>query len=313
MARPIRIEYEGACYHVTARGNERKEIFQNDQDRELFLKTLKEMLSTFGAVLHVYCLMPNHYHLVIQTPRGNLSHAMGWFQSTYTNRYNRRHRRSGHLFQGRYKAHLVQADAYARQLVPYIHLNPVRPRDKRAVIPSGRYPAFQIYSWSSHLTYAGKKKAPPWLSLDWLSYWGTNPGQAKRRYLEEIRQYFGQIVTSPWENLRGGLVLGNDQLWEKVQNLVSVKNAQHEIRWNERQEKRQIEDQINRLIQKEKDFRVQLWIRVRLGGQRLADIAREQGYRDGSGVYRVISRLEAVAQQNRSLKNRLDKLRKFCQ
>lgn len=124
MARPIRIEFEGALYHVTARGNERRAIFRSDADRALFLETLGECIAQFGLILHTYCLMRNHYHLVVETPRANLSRALGWLQTTYTIRFNRRHRRSGHLFQGRFKAHLVEADSYAMELLRYIHLNP---------------------------------------------------------------------------------------------------------------------------------------------------------------------------------------------
>ena len=108
------------------------------------------MCDRFGVVIHIWCLMPNHYHLVVQTPRANLSAAMGWFQTTYTIRFNARHRRSGHLFQGRFKAHLVEADAYAMELIKYIHLNPVRPKDKRRAIPVDRKAALLRYRWSSH-------------------------------------------------------------------------------------------------------------------------------------------------------------------
>jgi REP element-mobilizing transposase RayT len=101
MARPIRIEFAGAVYHVMARGNERRAIFFDDQDRRRFLETLAQMADQFGVRVHAYCLMPNHYHLIVETPRANLSRAIGWLQVTYTVRFNRRHRRSGHLFQGR--------------------------------------------------------------------------------------------------------------------------------------------------------------------------------------------------------------------
>ncbi|MBI5394427.1 MAG: transposase, partial [Verrucomicrobia bacterium] len=130
MARPIRVEYEGAVYHVMARGNERRAIFHSDADRQLFLQTVAGMVLQFGVLLHVYCLMPNHYHLVVETPQGNLSRAIGWLQVTYTVRFNARHRRSGHLFQGRFKAQLVEADDYGQELVRYVHLNPVRSRRK---------------------------------------------------------------------------------------------------------------------------------------------------------------------------------------
>jgi REP element-mobilizing transposase RayT len=113
-----------------ARGNERKAVFRDDQDRQRFLDTLAELVERFGVRLHAYCLMPNHYHLLLETPQPNLSQAVGWLQVTYTVRFNRRHRRSGHLFQGRFKAQLIEADEYAQGLVEYVHLNPVRPRRK---------------------------------------------------------------------------------------------------------------------------------------------------------------------------------------
>src|SRR5258708_28566693 len=138
MARPIRVEFPGAVYHVTARGNERRRTFRDDADRRQFLATLGQAAAENGLRVHGFCLMPNHYHLLVETPRGNLSRAIGWLQTTYTIRFNHRHRRSGHLFQGRFKAHLVEADSYSMELLRYVHLNPVRPRDKSAPVPVER-------------------------------------------------------------------------------------------------------------------------------------------------------------------------------
>jgi REP element-mobilizing transposase RayT len=120
MARPLRVEYPGAVYHVTARGNERRKTFRDDLDRQCFLETLVEAVEQFGLRLHGFCLMPNHYHLLVETPQANLSRGIGWLQTTYSVRFNRRHRRSGHLFQGRFKAHLVEADSYAKTLLRYL-------------------------------------------------------------------------------------------------------------------------------------------------------------------------------------------------
>jgi REP element-mobilizing transposase RayT len=111
MARPVRVEFEGAVYHVAARGNERRAVFRDDKDRKRFVETLGEMVERFSLRVHAYCLMPNHYHLVVGTPLGNLSQAVGWLQVTYTVRFNRQWRRSGHLFQGRFKTQLVGAEA----------------------------------------------------------------------------------------------------------------------------------------------------------------------------------------------------------
>src|SRR5882757_9477442 len=169
MARPIRVEFEGAVYHVTARGNERRRIYRSDGDRTRFLETLAETVKEHGLRVHGYCLMPNHYHLLVETPRGNLSRAIGWLQTTYTIRFNHRYRRSGHLLQGRFKAQLVEANNYAMELLRYVHLNPVRPRNKAQAVPAERRGALNVYRWSSHGAYGGRIAAPEWLCTDWLS------------------------------------------------------------------------------------------------------------------------------------------------
>src|SRR5579871_2666826 len=208
MARPIRVEFEGAGYHVTARGNERRRIYRSDEDRQRFLLALEEATQEHGLRIHGYCLMPNHYHLLVETPRGNLSRAIGWLQTTYWVRFNHRYRRSGHLFQGRFKAHLVETDSYAMTLLRYVHLNPVRPRDKTAAIPAERRAAFAEEPWSSHWAYAGRKPAPVSLCTDWLGFFASIRREAQRRYRRFVDEAFGTIIESPWDHLRMGLVLG---------------------------------------------------------------------------------------------------------
>ena len=126
MARPLRICYPGAFYHITARGNERKAIFKSNQDRVKFLSYLETAYKRYGALIHGYCLMDNHYHLLLETPGENLSQVMHHINGAYTTYYNVKRKRSGHLFQGRYKAIVVEKDAYCQELSRYIHLNPVR-------------------------------------------------------------------------------------------------------------------------------------------------------------------------------------------
>ena len=126
MARPLRLLYPGACYHVTARGNERKPIFRDDTDRRRFLERLAAVVARYRLVLHAYVLMRNHYHLLVETSEGNLAAALRQLNGVYTQDFNRRHRRAGHLLQGRYKALVVEKDSYLLELTRYIHLNPVR-------------------------------------------------------------------------------------------------------------------------------------------------------------------------------------------
>ena len=141
-------------------------------DRTLFLETLGQCAGLHRLKVHAYCLMPNHYHLIVETPRANLSAALGWLQTTFTVRFNRRRARSGHLFQGRFKAHLVDADEYALTLLRYVHLNPVRPRVKAAEVSPERWRELSAYPWSSHRAYAGAAPAPDWLTRDWLRRFG---------------------------------------------------------------------------------------------------------------------------------------------
>jgi REP element-mobilizing transposase RayT len=266
MARPIRVEFEGAVYHVTARGNERRLIYRGAADRGRFLETLEEAVQEHGLRIHAYCLMPNHYHLLVETPRGNLSRAIGWLQTTYSIRFNRRHRRSGHLFQGRFKAHLVEADSYAMELLRYVHLNPVRPRDKTLVIPAERREEFSEYPWSSHPVYAGRKPAPSWLCTDWLSFFAPGRKEAQRRYRRFLDDAFGSVVESPWATLRLGLVLGGEEILERARELLRAKPGEDEVRWMARLENgtdRIVAGQI--LAQEQRERAWQVWVRVRLG------------------------------------------------
>lgn len=311
MARPVRVEFENAVYHVTARGNERKDVYRDVADRQRFLETLEEAVGRFGVVVHAYCLLDNHYHLLLQTPRANLTGAIGWLQATYSIRFNRRHKRSGHLFQGRFKAHLVEADQYARQLIKYIHLNPVRPKDKRRPVPLERRAELARYRWSSHRAYAGLGKAdtPAWLCTEWLSYFGRTPKAARAAYRGQIAEMFGQVVPSPWQELRGGLVLGGEALWETARRALADSKGDDEIRWSQRAGVEALAGAIDRLAVEQTDRRLAIWLEVRHGGRQMTDVARRYGYRDGSGVHRVIQRLEARAQEDCQLARTLESLK----
>jgi REP element-mobilizing transposase RayT len=156
MARPIRIEYEGAVYHVTIRGNERKSLFKTDADRERFINALSDSVERYSIRLYLYILMQNHAHFVLATPCGNLSRFMQRFQTAYTVYYNKRHRRSGHLMQGRFGASLVEEDRYILKLSRYVHLNPVFIRANKSKSAAERLSILHAYRWSSYLAYIGK-------------------------------------------------------------------------------------------------------------------------------------------------------------
>ena len=161
MARPFRIEYAGAIYHVMSRGNARQAIFLNDDDRERILKDLEDTVVRCGWELFSYCLMPNHFHLFFRTPRPNLSRGMQRLLSTYANGFAKRHRRPGHVFQGRFKGELVEDESYFWTVSRYIHLNPIRGRR-----PLVNHP--RDFPWSSYRGYADKRKRLSWLAYDIL-------------------------------------------------------------------------------------------------------------------------------------------------
>ncbi len=205
MARPLRIEYPGAYYHVTSRGNERKAIFRDDEDRAKFLELLGRVIEQFYLRLHAYVLMENHYHLLVQTPRGGLNRALRYLNGVYTQSFNRRHRRVGHLFQGRYKAILVDRESYLLELSRYIHLNPWRIRKSEDPF---------TYRWSSLRAYAGATATPPWLTIkEVLGYFG---GKGKKGYKGFVLEGIKRGVKTPWEEVRGQAVIGPQEFVEEV-------------------------------------------------------------------------------------------------
>jgi putative transposase len=195
MARPLRLEFPGAVYHLTSRGNGRQKIFFSDNDRELFLKTLSQVVSRYGWICHAYCLMANHYHLLIETPKANLSLGMRQLNGVYTQSFNRRHRKVGHLFQGRFKAILVEKDSYLLELCRYIVLNPVR------VKGNGQAGAWK---WSSYRATAGSASVAEFLTTDWvLGQFGKSRPTAQKRYRDFVRE---GLASRPWEELRGRFI-----------------------------------------------------------------------------------------------------------
>jgi len=207
MARPLRNEYAGAHYHVMCRGNNGQEIFLTDDGRRLFLATLDEVCGQAGWRIHAYCLMSNHYHLLLETPEANLVRGMKWFQGTYTQRANAMFHRRGHLFQGRYKAIPVQTDplegglSYFRMLSTYIHLNPFRAR----LAGEGCALALEDYRWSSYPFYVGRfRKVPDWLvSAKVLGTWGIEAGpDAGPAYRDRLERYM-RFELDPDAGMRG--------------------------------------------------------------------------------------------------------------
>ena len=204
MARPLRLEFPGAIYHLTGRGNARQKVFFTDADRELFLKTLTGVVRRYHWVCHAYCLMANHYHLLIETPKANLSIGMRQLNGIYTQSFNRRHNRVGHLFQGRFKAILVERESHLLELCRYIVLNPARVKGSAKA---------SSWKWSSYRATAGFASEPGFLRTDWiLEQYGKTRLRAQQQYWEFIRE---GMASQPWDDLKGQIYLGSEAFIEK--------------------------------------------------------------------------------------------------
>lgn len=210
MARPLRLEFSGALYHVTSRGDRREAIYEDDLDREQFLDVLAAVVERFNWRVHAYCLMGNHYHLLVETPDGNLSKGMRQLNGVFTQQSNRRHRRVGHLFQGRFKAILVQKQAYLLEVARYVVLNPVR---------AGMVRRAQDWPWSSYRATLGKATAAGGLFTDGiLSAFGTKRTQALVAYRDFVAA--GKQQPPLWAQLRNQIFLGNDSFVDAMQRRV---------------------------------------------------------------------------------------------
>ena len=206
MARPLRVEYEGAFYHITSRGNERKDIFKSEKDKEKFLNYLERAKEKFEIVVHAYCLLSNHYHLIIETPYANLSKCMQYINSSYTTYYNVKRNRHGHLFQGRYKGILIEVDEYLKVLSRYIHLNPIK---------AGMEKRLGEYKWSSYYYYIEKKKLPVFLKTQHvLDYFGGS----KVRYRKYVEEGVLKDIANPLEKINQWNILGCEGFINMIQN-----------------------------------------------------------------------------------------------
>ncbi len=204
MARPLRLEYAGALYHVTARGDRREDIYRDEVDRQAWLEGLATVCQRFNWGVHAYCQMTNHYHLLVETAEGNLSRGMRQLNGHYTQRFNRRHGLVGHLYQGRYNAIVVQKEAYLLELSRYVVLNPVR---------AGLVRQPEAWPWSSYQASIGMASTPQWLDTHWLlGQFGRQRKKATGAYRDFVME--GQGAPSPLEQTRHQLLLGDDNFIE---------------------------------------------------------------------------------------------------
>ena len=271
MARKLRVQYPGAIYHVMNRGDRREPIFKDDPDRNRFLETLAEACIKAGWQVHAYCLMANHFHLVVETPQASLVAGMKWFLGTYTSRFNRRHKLFGHLFSGRYKALIVEGsgDGYLRTVCDYVHLNPVR---------AGLLTAEQRlndYGWSSYRAYVqAVSKRPVWLRVDrLLGELGIQRDDAagRRRFAEAMEERRRRDEPGEWKSVRRGWFLGGAELKEQLLEQMGRGMGEH----HGGEEKREADEQKAERILGE-ELRRRRWSEADLKQRRKTDAKKVQ-------------------------------------
>ncbi|GLR11223.1 transposase [Chitinimonas prasina] len=279
MARPLRLEFAGALYHITSRGDRREDIYLAEGDRREFLVLLGQVCERFNWRIHAYCLMTNHYHLVVETVEGNLSAGMRQLNGVYTQYFNRTHGRVGHVFQGRYKGILVERDSYLLELSRYVVLNPLR---------AGMVAELIDWPWSSYPAMVGET-TPDWLEVKpLLASFGEEINQARERYCHFVAQGVGR--SSPWGELRGQVFLGSDAFLDQMQvRLSQLASAASSLREIPRAQRRPVGKPLGWYAGQYPERNTAIVEAYRSGGYTLQEVAEYFGLHYAS-VSRIVSR-----------------------
>jgi len=318
MSRPLRIEYPDAWYHVMNRGRRAETIFSDKEDFQMFIEVLKEASALWNLRISAYCLMPNHYHLLVQTPDANIARCMRHINGIYTQRYNRRHGCDGPLLRGRYKSILVSADSYLLQLVRYIHRNPV----KAKIVPS-----LNEYQWSSHRGYLSISKKWDWIYKEFIFRLITNQ---KRKRIKRYREFLAITDDNDISNIIEGkkwpAILGDKKFtdWVKGQYYAIKDNEEITQTKDLSPEPEKIIDTICGFYAvtpddlykvKRGEFNeprnVSIYLTRKLRRETLKDIGARFRMEKYSSVSSVIERLKKQLQKDKKLRERVDKLQKM--
>jgi REP element-mobilizing transposase RayT len=308
MARPLRLEFSGAVYHITARGNAQQAIFDDDVDREKFLHLLGREVQQQNWFCYAYCLMDNHYHLLLETHEANLSQGMRRLNGNYGQSYNFRHGRVGHLLQGRYKSILVERESHLMELCRYVVLNPIR---------ASMVTRVEKWPWSSYQATVGNVKSPDWLAANsLLANFSQRKGTAQNAYAKFVEEGLGR--PSPWEKLRGQIYLGSEKFMEMMQKRVNNEELTN-VSKAQRQPSRPEPDAIITAVSKaysiskakvlqrnhQEAFNAAVYLLRRVGNIPLRRVAEMAGISAGR-----VSQIQA-SMQGRSLPEMLNKLLKL--
>ncbi|OHB66193.1 MAG: hypothetical protein A2V70_12670 [Planctomycetes bacterium RBG_13_63_9] len=318
MARPLRIEFAGALYHVMSRGNERRRIVRDQADYRKRIDWLRRTVETYGWRVSAFVVMPNHDHLLVRTPEPNLSAGMQFLNGSYTGYFNRRHRRVGHLFQGRFKAQLVEQESYLVEVSRYIHLNPVRAKlvDSPQRWPLSSFPGYhqasRALSWVDYRTVLGE--------------FARDEAAARRAYRRFVRAGVEQPPPSPWKDAIGGLILGSEAFLARIRKSLANRSDDAGLPELSRLRERPSLDQIIEVVSSHFGCAATNWcsgkrsndpgravaayLARRRFGYLATEVARRLGYRGPSGVTRAIARVETADPKLRRTMAKLE--RRLC-
>jgi len=315
MVRPLRIEYPGAWYHVMNRGRRGEQVFLEEADYKTFLELLMESVELWNLRIAAFCQMPNHYHLLVQTPDANLSRCMRHINGVYTQRFNRLHQFDGQLFRGRYKAIVVDADSYLLQLVRYIHRNPLR---------AGIVEDLSSYEWSSHRGYVSKLKKWGWLHKDFvLSMLSEDKRQRRRLYREFVAQEDSKEISQVFEKKKLPSILGGEDFIDWIRGHFFEEKKHIEVPESKTLApgREEIKELVCRIYGvREEDLAkpkrgtfneprsVAIYLTRQLRGENLAEICREYGLKTHSSASSAVERVKSQMIKDRKLSKRVDKL-----
>ncbi len=332
MARHLRLEYEGAIYHVTARGNERGDICRSEADKKRFLEKLEESVEQYHIRIYAYVLMTNHYHFLFETPRGNLSAFMQQFNTSYTMYYNTRHSRTGHLFSGRYKAKLVEGDQYLLKLARYVHLNPVKVRRIKMLELEQRRTHLRNYKWSTYPAYAGLTKKEKWVNYGPLL---ALVCERSKKEEERYREYVEMGIAETDEELKKAMSVSSKAIgtkafrrWvgDEMKRLAGQVGSPVDVVMRRIETGMDPEEVIGLACEMCEVDKGDLSRRRSLDNARLLTIklllestgltqravGQMLGMKDGSGLGRLMTKLDERLKKSRKLKKTLKGLRLHC-
>ena len=316
MSRPLRIQYPGAWYHVMNRGRRKEDVFKGKRDYEAFIDLLQELVEVYNIKIAAYCLMPNHYHLLVQTPDANISRSMRHLNSVYTQRFNKNNHFDGQVFRGRFKSIIVDADSYLLELLRYIHRNPLK---------SGMVDDINKYAWSSHKAYLSRARKWDWVHKEYaLSLFSNNSRESVNRYRQFVSKETPEEINRILAGKKLPVIIGSQGFVDKMKELFFADKIHEEVPESRylAPDTEKIMEEVCRFYNVKRDSlfnskrgfnneprNVAIYLARRLRGDTLKEVGKIFGIDKNSSVSSVVERLKLEIKSNKNLNKRIESLR----